>query len=60
MTIPPKRESRPAGAALPNTSRATERPKHNHDRKKSLYRARPGCALLVKRTLLRCGGRVKQ
>jgi len=56
---PGKRESRPAKAALPNTSASTERGEGNRTHRRCLYRAHPGCALLVKRTLLRCGGKAR-
>jgi hypothetical protein len=58
MRPPHKREGRPPDeAAFPDSSLA-ERENYYPKRPNptSLYRHRPGCALLVKRTILRCGG----
>jgi hypothetical protein len=61
---PDKRESRPCDkAALPKTSRATERPEDNQHRRQSPYRSRDGresaIGCLVRRAVLKAGGRVK-
>jgi hypothetical protein len=34
-------------------------PEYKRNFRRCLYRARPGCALLVKQTILRCGGQVR-
>lgn len=57
---PDKRESRPAKAVPPNSAAETEQQEHKRRHRKSLYRRYPTCALLVKRTILRCGGTVRR
>ena len=47
------------GAGAEALGQATERRQDKPARPESLYRRRPGCALLVKRTIMRCNGQVR-
>jgi len=56
---PRKRESPGQGALSDAIRKAGNEGQSNRTSTGSLYRKHPGCALLVKRTVLRCGGRIK-
>jgi len=57
---PGKRKGGPGKAASSEAFASVNEGQSNRTRRRCLYRARPGCALLVKRTILRCGEQVRR